>query len=244
MSWRRLTLEQQKAATILGYSESMWSEEGPKIDLQQEKFFDEQQEKMSEVQQEKMRGWKVFCKVIACDTESRRIQKIAIPGSLNAATAKIVDAIVVALLSNNLGPHVFVAYAMTYLFAGIAGTLTSGISGATFILGTQAIGAENYFLAGQYTQLAASLSFLYLVPMYIVLIYYVEDALLGLRFEEEVARRYPVTHKGAIVESQLTVTLLLFSLFNRLGLRIYALCGLLVYHLRSFWPSWFADVGV
>jgi Na+-driven multidrug efflux pump len=106
--------------------------------------------------------------MISWDKEARRIFNIAIPSIVGSATSTITSAVSTALVSYHLGTDNYVAYSMVYVVFGFADSLYGGIAEAKNILVSQAIGAGNHFLAGQYEQAAFLMSYIFAIPLYAV----------------------------------------------------------------------------
>merc|ERR1711957_63523 len=125
--------------------------------------------------------------VIAYNKETRKIMKIAIPCTFSAVSGSLLDAVTTGLIAYNIGSQGYVAYCMVSVFLGLTDTFIGGIEDAEGILTAQAIGMENYFMAGQYYQVSMILYLATSIPCYIMWTFFIDMPILALGLGEEVA---------------------------------------------------------
>jgi len=99
------------------------------------------------------------------DHETKRILQLGVPITAGSVFESLFDAIAVALISRYLGVEALSAYVVTNLLIGLSDTLISGVGSALSTVCSHAIGADNYDLAGQYTQIATVLYVILAIPV-------------------------------------------------------------------------------
>jgi len=142
---------------------------------------------MDEIITETTRGINTWNNVIAYNKETRKIMKIAIPCTFSAVSGSLLDAVTTGLIAYNIGSQGYVAYCMVSVFLGLTDTFIGGIEDAEGILTAQAIGMENYFMAGQYYQVSMILYLATSIPCYIMWTFFIDMPILALGLGEEVA---------------------------------------------------------
>lgn len=91
------------------------------------------------------------------DLETKRLLKLGVPFTAAAMFEAFFDSVSVALVSRYLGVETLSAFVIAELLIGLSDTLVGGVADTLETLCAHAIGAENYFLAGQ-VSLAGRLS--------------------------------------------------------------------------------------
>jgi len=137
--------------------------------------------------EEVTRGFYTWIYVSAWTKESRKLLKIAVPSTFSTISSSVLDAIVVAMISVELGGEAYLACCLIAVFLGITDTFIGGIEDAESILTAQAVGMGNSFLAGQYYQLSTLLYIIFAIPTYGMWIYYTEWVILSLGLPEVIA---------------------------------------------------------
>ena len=170
-SWNELSPSQIKAAGVLGFNQKLWDHET----VERTKF------------QQAIRGFDTCREVVRCDREAGEISSIAIPATWENMLSLCTEAVQVALIAQYLGPDVLAAYAVVEGCLLIAYNIGSGLEGAEEVLICQALGMKNSFLAGQWTLLAIAIYVLLAAPVYIALIFFIDEIIIGLGLGVEVA---------------------------------------------------------
>eukprot|EP00588_Corethron_pennatum_P012362 CAMPEP_0194271156 /NCGR_PEP_ID=MMETSP0169-20130528/5015_1 /TAXON_ID=218684 /ORGANISM="Corethron pennatum, Strain L29A3" /LENGTH=559 /DNA_ID=CAMNT_0039013441 /DNA_START=61 /DNA_END=1737 /DNA_ORIENTATION=+ len=127
-------------------------------------------------------------RVVKFDEESRKILKISVPSTFSTISESLLDAIVTAMVSAEIGANAYIAYTMVSLFLDITDTFIGGIKDAESVLTAQAVGMENYFLAGQYFQLSTIIYIIIAIPSYGMWVFIAEWTLFKLNMGEEIAQ--------------------------------------------------------
>ena len=170
-SWNELSSAQIRAARVLGFNQRLWDHEA----IERTRFH------------EAVRGLDTYREVVECNKETGMITSIALPATWENMIELITGAIQVALISQYLGPEVLAAYAVVESCLSIAYNIGSGLADAEEILVCQALGMEDTFLAGQYTLLSIATYLLAAAPVYIILIFFIDEIIIGLRLGNEIA---------------------------------------------------------
>jgi len=131
--------------------------------------------------------WELFRSIIKYDHETKRILGLAIPFTISAVIYTVCDLVVLGFISQYLGTDSMVAYTLVGLTTGITGGFLGGFVEPLSSLGSMAYGAGNYFLVGQYLQLACVIYTLLQIPMFFVWGAYMGDILLLFGFDEKAA---------------------------------------------------------
>jgi hypothetical protein len=119
------------------------------------------------------------------DYEMRRLCKLAAPFTCTALLEGLLEAVNVALIGRFIGTKALAAYVTVDMIVGLSSTSLSGFQECLTTLCSQAIGAGNKRLAGQYAQLAVVLFVLFFSPFVVLWMYYMADALRWFGFDEE-----------------------------------------------------------
>ncbi len=112
--------------------------------------------------------------------------ELGIPFTLSEVSEAFFDAVTVALISHYLGVNALSAYVVTHLLVGLSETLIDGVYECLGIVCPHAIGAENYFLAGQYVQIAMVLYFIFAIPVMGVWWFFMGDCIRLFGLDESV----------------------------------------------------------
>ncbi len=106
--------------------------------------------------------------------------------TIAGALESVWDAIAVAIISKYLGVNALQAYIVTNLMIGLSETAIGGVGGAVETLCSHAIGAQNFFLAGQYVQIASLVYFLISLPFFGMWWFLMGDCIRLFGMNEEV----------------------------------------------------------
>lgn len=120
------------------------------------------------------------------DAETKKLLKLGIPFTFSGAIESVFDAIAVALISKYLGINALSAYVVTNLLIGLSETLVGGVSASLETLCAHAIGCNNFFLAGQYVQIASVTYILVSIPFLGVWWFIMGDCIRLFRMNEQV----------------------------------------------------------
>jgi Na+-driven multidrug efflux pump len=134
------------------------------------------------------RSFNELVKIANPDKETKRLLGLGIPLTLAAAVESLCEAIAVALISRYLGVNALTAYVVTNLLVGLSDVFINGVSDALNTVCSHAVGAENYFLAGQYVQIAMIFYIVFAIPIMGVWWFIMEDCLRLFGLNEEVVR--------------------------------------------------------
>ena len=170
-SWNELSSAQIRAARVLGFNQRLWDHDA----IKGTRFH------------EAIRGLDTYRAVVECNKETGMIASIALPATWENLIELFAGAIQVALISQYLGPEALAAYAVVEGCLSIAYNIGSGLADAEEILVCQALGMEDTFLAGQYTLLSIATYVLAAAPVYITLIFFIDEIIIGLRLGDEIA---------------------------------------------------------
>jgi Na+-driven multidrug efflux pump len=177
LRWDGLTLTQKAAALELGWDKGRWngiSKDGSVDYL------------LSHVRSEVNRGWKMVYMVLAYDSRSKRILKLAAPATIANCLSPVLDGIMTAVFVTYMGSSKYLAWVMVDFFLGLCDSIVHGVAEAEGILTAQAIGMKKYFLAGQYVQLSVVLYAIVAIPTYGTWVFFMGDIMIGFGFGEEV----------------------------------------------------------
>jgi hypothetical protein len=130
------------------------------------------------------------------DYEMKRIVKLSIPYTLKALLLGINQTITVAIISQFVGTEAVVAFVLVELLLGMSFQFFGGIVSTEATLCSQAVGARNYKLAGQYVQICAIIFSVCSIPNTLVWFVVVDDVLMLFGFNDNVAR---IGHAYAVV---------------------------------------------
>jgi uncharacterized protein (UPF0335 family) len=118
------------------------------------------------------------------DYEMRRLCKLAAPFTATALLEGLLEAVNVALIGRFISTSALAAYVTVDMIVGLSSSSLSGFQECLTTLCSQAIGAGNKKLAGQYAQLAVVLFVLFFSPFVVLWMYYMADALRWFGFDE------------------------------------------------------------
>ena len=99
------------------------------------------------------------------DAETKRIISLGIPFTFSAISESIFDTVTVIIISKYKGPDYLTAYVVVQLLIGITDNFIHGVSSCLSTLCSHAIGNQNFYLAGQYIQIASIFYLLCGIPM-------------------------------------------------------------------------------
>lgn len=122
------------------------------------------------------------------DREMKRILGLAIPFSMEAVSKGIFDTIRVALVAHFLGTEPVSAYTIVQLILGLTQEFFGGFPLAVAALGSQAVGAKNYKLAGEYVQISVVMFTLFFVPNIVVWMFLTDDVVKLFGFNDKTAQ--------------------------------------------------------
>lgn len=111
-----------------------------------------------------------FQHVLQYDRETKALLKLVGPYTMTIASGQFFDLIILVMVAhmdaanNNGGKHV-AAYAMVGILLELSDAVLMGPIHATATLGSHAVGADNYLLSGQYTQLAVVCYLMFNIPV-------------------------------------------------------------------------------
>jgi len=103
--------------------------------------------------------------VVKWDKETNGIMVLGGPFTVAALSYALFDAVALALISNYLGVDELSAYILVNLLIGLTDQFIKGIANSLNVVCSHAIGADNYYLAGQYVQIAMILYILCALPI-------------------------------------------------------------------------------
>ena len=133
---------------------------------------------------------KDFCEntfsIIRYDRETNRILILGIPFMVSAVAVALFDAVTLALVSKYLGVEALSAFVVTNVLLGLTDTFIKGVADALNTVCSHAIGADNYFLAGQYTQIALMIYVIGSVPLCVCWWFLMDDAIRLFGMNERV----------------------------------------------------------
>jgi multidrug resistance protein, MATE family len=134
-----------------------------------------------------------LCSLTQCNSEMTKLMKLAIPYSLASTTGSIFSLLTVAAIGKLLGTFELTAYLTVSYLVSMTTMFLGGIMPSLTALCSHAIGAENYHLAGQYTQIAIILYELLFLPQAYFWWYFTKTGMLWMGFAEqeaEIAQSY------------------------------------------------------
>jgi len=130
------------------------------------------------------------------DFESKRIVTLSIPFVLTALLLGINQTITVSLISQFVGTDAVVAFVIVELVLGLTHEFFGGIVSTEATLCSQAVGARNYKLAGQYVQICAVIYTFCMIPNIAVWSFFIDDVIILFGFDAKIAE---IGHSYAIV---------------------------------------------
>lgn len=133
--------------------------------------------------------WQLFLLVCDYDKELHRIITLTLPFVTDALVRGLMESVNVALIGHFVGTGAVSAYVTVHMVVGLAVTAIGGFYESLTTLCSQAIGAKQKRLAGQYVQLAVVLYLLAFVPLMVVLVWGMEGILRWFGFEEDTVQQ-------------------------------------------------------
>lgn len=120
------------------------------------------------------------------DKETRKILRLAVPYSVSAVFSSTFSNACLILISQNIGVKSVAAYALVQVLAGLTDGILQGPIYACTTVCSQAIGAGNNVLAGNYIQLSLIMYGLLYVPVIWFWWYYMYEVILYLQWGDDV----------------------------------------------------------
>ena len=121
------------------------------------------------------------------DLELKRILEIGIPLTFGAMSHELFHLINMAFIANFISSDSMVAYVIVHLMLGLTNELIGAISDAESTLCAHALTTGNWFLAGQYAQIAIMMVLLVNIPLLLMWATVMDDLVLWLVGSEEIA---------------------------------------------------------
>jgi MatE len=130
------------------------------------------------------------------DHELKRIVTLSIPFILTALLLGINQTITVTLVSQFIGTDAVVAFVLVELVLGLTYAFFCGFVSTEATLCSQAVGARNFKLAGQYVQICAAIFTICMIPNIVIWSFVIEDVIHLFGFGAKVAN---IGHMYAVV---------------------------------------------
>ena len=131
-------------------------------------------------------SWKKY-KFYKCDGDTRGIVKLALPFTIHTFVVHVFELMEVAIIGRLVGTEELSALFIVDTVLSLATMFMEGALTSLFTLCSHAVGAQRYYLAGQYVQIGVVFYQALLLPMGVILWFYLEDIVLLFGFEQEVA---------------------------------------------------------
>lgn len=160
-----------------------------------------------------------IAKISSWDAENKRIIKLCIPFCTQALITGLTDTMNMAIIGKLIGTREVTAYVIVNLLVEMTSEFVGGFHEALATLCSQAIGARNNWLAGQYVQIVAVLYTAFFIPFMILWAIYMDATLEWLGFDEETVQ----------IGVQYTYIIIVDEVIDGLGEAIHGLldvCGL------------------
>ena len=122
------------------------------------------------------------------DFEMRRLMKLILPFATQALFTGVMDVMTVAVIGNFLGTKEVAAYVVVDMLVALTNEFVGGFWNALTTLCSQASGANQNKLCGQYVQMSLLLYILFSIPFMCIWWVHTENVLLWFEFDEETAR--------------------------------------------------------
>ena len=122
------------------------------------------------------------------DNEAKRILRLAIPFTLSELVDEVSEIVVLGIISLQLGTDALSAYAVFETLMEITTEFSGGVVDAMTTLASQAYGAGNNALAGQYVQLCSVTYVLFQIPFILMWSFATFDIMIWMGFDENVAQ--------------------------------------------------------
>jgi len=126
-----------------------------------------------------------FYAVVNIDEESRKILRIAIPFTLSGLVSASLSNICLAMVGRYIGTKAITAYAIVQILLGLTDEFLQGPIAALTTLCSHAVGAKNYFLAGQFVQLAILSYWILSLPAFAFWFNYMDEVVLFLEWGDQ-----------------------------------------------------------
>ena len=145
------------------------------------------------------------------DEETMRIIRLAVPITATGLIDTISDIVVLGIISLQLGTDVLSAYAVQETLLEITTEFSGGAVDAVTIVASQAFGAGNDYLVGQFVQLCSFAYVIFQIPFILLWTFGTYDIMLWIGFDEHIAQmaqsyaRYSVWRDTIIGVSEVIV---------------------------------------
>ena len=168
-------------------------------------------------------GISSYCRVISkeCsillrfDNEARRVFRLAIPFTISELVETVSEIVVLGIISHQLGTDALSAFAVFETLLEITTEFSGGVVDAITTLASQAYGAGNNKLVGQYVQLCSITYFLFQIPFILMWSFATFDIMLFMGFSENIAQMAKVYARWAVWrETVLGVTEVYYSMLE------------------------------
>ena len=138
-------------------------------------------------EEDKTGNFAYMCSLLQMDREMKKLLKLAIPFSFTALTENLFNLLTIASIGRLLGTRELSAYLMVYYSLEITTMFLEGLLSSLTMVCSQAVGADQYMLAGKYVQLAVSIYQLLYIPQIFLWWFNTDDLLIWFGFDEETA---------------------------------------------------------
>jgi O-antigen/teichoic acid export membrane protein len=141
---------------------------------------------LSPLDKAKGKSWKVP----KLDKESRYLLLYSIPFAIYSVGHALMENACLVMVGNFIGSKELAAYVLTILLTDLSGQFLRGVIHANTTLCAQAIGANNYHLAGQYIQLSITLYLAFSIPIAFFWSAYMKSLILQLDWGDDTVANY------------------------------------------------------
>ena len=157
----------------------------------------------------------IFKERMLFDNEARRIFRLAIPFTISELVETVSEIVVLGIISHQLGTDALSAFAVFETLLEITTEFSGGVVDAITTLASQAYGAGNNKLVGQYVQLCSITYFLFQIPFILMWSFATFDIMLFMGFNENIAQMAKVYARWAVWrETVLGVTEVYYSMLE------------------------------
>lgn len=122
------------------------------------------------------------------DNETKRILRLSIPFTISQLVETICDAIIIGIVSMQLGTEALSAFVVFETFVEITTQFAGGVVDAQVSLTGHAHGAGNNLLAGQYVQLCSMMYLVFQLPFIFLWSFATRDIMLWMGFSYTVSQ--------------------------------------------------------
>ena len=122
------------------------------------------------------------------DNEAKRIFRLAVPFTLSELVDTVSEIVVLGIVSLQLGTDALSAFAVFETLMEITTEFSGGVVDAMTTLASQAYGAGNNILAGQYVQLCSITYVLFQIPFILMWSFATFEIMVWMGFDENVAQ--------------------------------------------------------